>query len=63
MGTRIKAVVIQGKNKAHNILSYSSQRESESWRDYWLETFEEIIHSEYRITAIESASTLVLKSL
>ena len=30
-------------DEAHNILSYSSQRESESWRDYRLETFEEII--------------------
>lgn len=63
MGTRFEAVVIQGKNKAHNILSYSSQRESESWKDYRLETFEEIIHSEYRITAIESAPTHMLKSL
>lgn len=30
-------------DEAHNILSYSSQRESESWRDYRLETFEEIV--------------------
>ena len=30
-------------DEAHNILSYSSMRESESWRDYRLETFEEII--------------------
>lgn len=30
-------------DEAHNILSYSSQRESESWKDYRLETFEEII--------------------
>ena len=30
-------------DEAHNILSYASQRESESWRDYRLETFEEII--------------------
>ena len=29
-------------DEAHNILSYSSQRESENWRDYRLETFEEI---------------------
>jgi len=30
-------------DEAHNILSPSSQRESESWKDYRLETFEEII--------------------
>ena len=30
-------------DEAHNILSYSSQRESENWRDYRLETFEEIV--------------------
>ncbi len=30
-------------DEAHNILSYSSSRESESWKDYRLETFEEII--------------------
>ncbi|MDE0518721.1 MAG: ATP-binding protein, partial [Bdellovibrionales bacterium] len=30
-------------DEAHNILSYSSERESEIWRDYRLETFEEII--------------------
>lgn len=30
-------------DEAHNILSYESQRESESWKDYRLETFEEII--------------------
>lgn len=30
-------------DEAHNILSYSSQRESESWRDYRLETFAEIV--------------------
>ena len=30
-------------DEAHNILSYSSMRESENWRDYRLETFEEII--------------------
>jgi len=30
-------------DEAHNILSYTSQRESESWKDYRLETFEEII--------------------
>lgn len=30
-------------DEAHNILSYSSQRESEYWRDYRLETFEEIV--------------------
>lgn len=30
-------------DEAHNIFSYSSQRESESWRDYRLETFEEIV--------------------
>ncbi|MBK5211163.1 MAG: ATP-binding protein [Coriobacteriia bacterium] len=30
-------------DEAHNILSYSSQRESEGWRDYRLETFEEIV--------------------
>ena len=29
--------------KAHNILSNTSFRESESWKDYRLETFEEII--------------------
>lgn len=29
--------------EAHNILSYSSIRESETWKDYRLETFEEII--------------------
>ena len=30
-------------DEAHNILSYSSERESESWKDYRLETFDEII--------------------
>ncbi len=30
-------------DEAHNILSYSSQRESETWKDYRLETFEEIV--------------------
>ncbi|MGV0996634.1 ATP-binding protein [Empedobacter falsenii] len=30
-------------DEAHNILSHSSNRESESWKDYRLETFEEII--------------------
>lgn len=30
-------------DEAHNILSEQSQRESESWKDYRLETFEEII--------------------
>lgn len=30
-------------DEAHNILSYTSDRESEAWKDYRLETFEEII--------------------
>ena len=30
-------------DEAHNILSYASQRESETWKDYRLETFEEIV--------------------
>lgn len=30
-------------DEAHNILSYTSDRESETWKDYRLETFEEII--------------------
>jgi hypothetical protein len=30
-------------DEAHNILSHSSQRESETWKDYRLEMFEEII--------------------
>lgn len=30
-------------DEAHNILSYQSNRESESWKDYRLELFEEII--------------------
>ena len=30
-------------DEAHNILSEESQRESEQWKDYRLETFEEII--------------------
>jgi len=30
-------------DEAHNILSANSQRESESWKDYRLEVFEEII--------------------
>ena len=30
-------------DEAHNILSYSSLREDETWKDYRLETFEEII--------------------
>ncbi|MUP45854.1 ATP-binding protein [Gramella sp. BOM4] len=30
-------------DEAHNILSYTSNRESETWKDYRLETFEEII--------------------
>jgi len=30
-------------DEAHNILSKNSERESEQWKDYRLETFEEII--------------------
>ncbi|MDP2930670.1 MAG: ATP-binding protein [bacterium] len=30
-------------DEAHNILSWNSERESEQWKDYRLETFEEII--------------------
>ena len=30
-------------DEAHNILSHNSNRESETWKDYRLETFEEII--------------------
>lgn len=30
-------------DEAHNILSYASERESATWKDYRLETFEEII--------------------
>ncbi|WP_432490503.1 hypothetical protein, partial [Flavonifractor plautii] len=30
-------------DEAHNILSLESSRESEAWRDYRLETFEEIV--------------------
>lgn len=30
-------------DEAHNILSYASERESESWKDYRMEVFEEII--------------------
>lgn len=30
-------------DEAHNVLSYNSMRESESWKDFRLETFEEII--------------------
>ena len=30
-------------DEAHNILSFASERESETWKDYRLETFEEII--------------------
>jgi len=30
-------------DEAHNILSYTSERESDTWKDYRLETFEEII--------------------
>jgi hypothetical protein len=30
-------------DEAHTILSYASERESETWKDYRLETFEEII--------------------
>lgn len=30
-------------DEAHNILSFNSERESETWKDYRLETFEEII--------------------
>lgn len=30
-------------DEAHNILSYDSERENETWKDYRLETFEEII--------------------
>jgi hypothetical protein len=30
-------------DEAHNILSYESNRESEQWKDYRIETFEEII--------------------
>lgn len=39
-GTRTLNIII---DEAHNILSKESFRESESWKDYRLETFEEII--------------------
>lgn len=39
-GTRSLSIVI---DEAHNILSRESFREAESWKDYRLETFEEII--------------------
>jgi len=39
-GTRSLNIII---DEAHNILSRDSFRESESWKDYRLETFEEII--------------------
>ena len=39
-GTRSLNIII---DEAHNILSYESNRESESWKDFRLETFEEII--------------------
>lgn len=38
-GTSLNIVI----DEAHNILSYESSRESEVWKDYRLETFEEII--------------------
>ncbi len=38
--TRFLNIVI---DEAHNILSYTSERESQTWKDYRLETFEEII--------------------
>lgn len=38
-GTSLNIVI----DEAHNILSYESPRESEVWKDYRLETFEEII--------------------
>ncbi|WP_415853887.1 ATP-binding protein [Sinomonas sp. G460-2] len=40
LGQRYLNLVI---DEAHNILSFDSARESEAWRDYRLETFEEII--------------------
>ncbi|WP_220750446.1 MULTISPECIES: ATP-binding protein [Jannaschia] len=39
MDTALSIVI----DEAHNILSYESSREAESWKDYRLETFEEII--------------------
>ena len=39
-GARLLNLVI---DEAHNILSTESSRESEAWRDYRLETFEEIV--------------------
>src|SRR5690606_4227108 len=39
-GNRTLNIII---DEAHNILSQESFRESESWKDYRLETFEEII--------------------
>jgi hypothetical protein len=33
-------------DEAHNILSSNSDRESKEWKDYRLETFEEIIKDE-----------------
>jgi DNA helicase HerA-like ATPase len=39
-GARTLNIII---DEAHNILSQESFRESESWKDYRLETFEEII--------------------
>ncbi len=38
-GTSLHIII----DEAHNILSTDSQRESETWKDYRLETFEEII--------------------
>ncbi len=40
LGQRYLNLII---DEAHNILSFDSARESEAWRDYRLETFEEII--------------------
>ncbi len=40
MGDKTLNIII---DEAHNILSYESTRESDTWKDYRLETFEEII--------------------
>lgn len=44
-------------DEAHNILSSSSQRESESWKDYRLETFEEIIKEGRKFSAFLTISS------
>jgi hypothetical protein len=47
-------------DEAHNILSEKSDREAEQWKDYRLETFEEIIKEGRKFGVTRKTSRLEL---